>query len=375
MRFPFRRLSSSSGSRSSPMSPLSPIAPPILPFGSPQPQQLFGVPFGATPAIAGIDQIQRMRDQDAMHHLMVEPTHSKYIHSHLAKVHASGRRSAVLDIGSLTSASSSTTTFPLALINKSQYAVLRFPPPRHSRMWNQTGSWATALANKEPFADVVAIAADWKPFVRQRIIHGNLDVSTVDINQHLPYPSGSFEKHTNLAAPDIIQVKSLARSHRQYPILVERLIRLLRRGGLLILVESHTCYENPTGMGLPTCLRTWDASVRSALAAQGYDARMASKLPFLVRGAGVFGNTAFVQEIGIPTTSYPQQGMNNIAQAGALHARTLPAEMSSFMPLLRQHGYDERSIQAMIDECLHCLLNPQARFLQRLVAVYAFKMV
>ncbi|ODN97451.1 hypothetical protein L198_04015 [Cryptococcus wingfieldii CBS 7118] len=366
------------------MSPLSPIAPPILPFGSPQPQQLFGVPFGAPPAIAGIDQIQRMRDQDTMHHLMVEPTHSKYIHSHLAKVHASGRRSAVLDIGSgtgkshtfpgqdhlipaqLTSASSSTTTFPLALINQSQYAVLRFPRPRHSRMWNQAGSWATALANTEPFADVVAIAADWKPFVRQRIIHGNLDVSTVDINQHLPYPSGSF---------DIIQVKSLARSHRQYPILVERLIRLLRRGGLLILVESHTCYENPTGMGLPTCLRTWDASVRSALAAQGYDARMASKLPFLVRGAGVFGNTAFVQEIGIPTTSYPQQGINNIAQAGALHARTLPAEMSSFMPLLRQHGYDERAIQAMIDECLHCLLNPQARFLQRLVAVYAFKMV
>ncbi|ODN76676.1 hypothetical protein L202_05316 [Cryptococcus amylolentus CBS 6039] len=348
------------------MSPISPIAPPILSFDSPHGEQLLGVPFGAPSAIAGIDQIQRMRDQDAMHHLMVEPTHSKYIHSHLAKVHASGRRSAVLDIGSLTSALSSTNTFPLALIDQSQYAVLRFPRPRRSRMWHQAGSWATALANKEPFADVVAIAADWKPFVRQRIIHGNLDVMTVDINQHLPYPAGSF---------DIIQVKSLARSHRQYPILVERLIRLLRRGGLLILVESHTCYENPTGMGLPTCLRTWDASVRSALAAQGYDARMASKLPFLVRGAGVFGNTAFVQEIGIPTTSYPQQGMNNIAQAGALHARTLPAEMSSFMPLLRQHGYDERAIQAMIDECLHCLLNPQARFLQRLVAVYAFKMV
>ncbi|WVQ74597.1 hypothetical protein IAR50_004198 [Cryptococcus sp. DSM 104548] len=338
MRFPFRH----SSSPATPMSPLSPFSP-------------FGASFTVPSPIPGIDQIQRMRDQDAMHHLMVEPTHSRHIHSHLAKIHASGRRSAVLDIGSaianFTASLSPLTHLGLCYSNPS------FP---------NTGSWATALANKEPFADVVAIATDWKPFVRQQIIHGNLDLSTVDINQHLPYPSASF---------DVIQVKSLARSHRHYPILVERLIRLLRRGGLLILVESHTCYENPTGMGIPTCLRTWDASVRAALAAQGYDARMASKLPFLVRGAGVFGNTAFVQEVGIPTTSYPQQGMNNIAQAGALHARTLPAEMASFMPLLRQHGYDERAIQAMIDECLHCLLNPQARFLQRLVAVYAFKLV
>ncbi|WVO13286.1 hypothetical protein L204_100899 [Cryptococcus depauperatus] len=123
MRFLFR------SPVSSPVSPLSPLSP----------------CFPAKDASMG----DGLREQDTMHRLLVEPYHSAVIHDHLAKVHASGRRSAVLDVGSV---SGHRRFFVSALadgrINGTQ----------------GTGRWAAQLANAEPFADVAAVAMETSTF-------------------------------------------------------------------------------------------------------------------------------------------------------------------------------------------------------------------
>nr|ODN85138.1 hypothetical protein L203_05090 [Cryptococcus depauperatus CBS 7841] len=304
MRFLFR------SPVSSPVSPLSPLSP----------------CFPAKDASMG-DGL-RLREQDTMHRLLVEPYHSAVIHDHLAKVHASGRRSAVLDVGS------------------------------------GTGRWAAQLANAEPFADVAAVAPSWKMYAGDAVQHGNLDFSSADITRPLPWSSGYF---------DLIQVKGLARSVKSYRSLIERLARLLRRGGLLIMVESDVSFELANGCPVPACLRQWNAAVKAALTARGVDSQMGCKLGECVQSAGVFGASAYVQELGVPVACYANEASSSLVQAGRIHSHILSLEFQSFMPELLAYGYRQSDVQAMMDNCIQQLSHPGAKYLQKLYAVYAVK--
>lgn len=178
--------------------------------------------MGWADGVSRLDKKERLKQLDTMHRIVVEPYHSSVIHSHLSMVHSSGRRSAVLDVGT------------------------------------GSGQWAALLANAEPFADVVTLAPDWKSYTGERIHHGNLDFSSADIARPLPWPSSSF---------DVIQVKGLARTYKSYGIFLERLARLLRHGGLLVIVEHCLGYESSSSQNLPPCLLQWNASIEKALAA------------------------------------------------------------------------------------------------------------
>ncbi|OWZ66878.1 hypothetical protein AYX15_01923 [Cryptococcus neoformans] len=277
--------------------------------------------------VVRLDKKERLKQLDTMHRIVVEPYHLSVIHNHLSMVHSSGRRSAVLDIGT------------------------------------GTGQWAAMLANAEPFADVMALAPDWKSYTGERIHHGNLDFSSADITRPLPWPSSSF---------DVIQVKGLARTYKRYGVLLERLARLLRHGGLLVIVEHYMGYESSSGQILPLCLRQWDASIKTALAAN-VDSMMAARLGDCVRSAGVFGLSAYSQEIGVPVACYMPQNSPTLAEAGSLHSRILSSELRSFLPELVAYGYRRTDLEGMIEGCLDELLNPCSRYLQRLVALYAVK--
>lgn len=226
------------------------------------------------------------------------------------------------------------------------------------------GQWAALLANAEPFADVVTLAPDWKSYTGERIHHGNLDFSSADIARPLPWPSSSF---------DVIQVKGLARTYKSYGIFLERLARLLRHGGLLVIVEHCLGYESSSSQNLPPCLLQWNASIEKALAANGIDSMMAARLSECVRSAGVFGLSAYVQDIGVPVACYMPENSPTLAQAGSLHSRIISSELRSFLPELVAYGYRLTDLEGMIEGCLDELLNPYSRYLQRLVALYAVK--
>lgn len=74
---------------------------------------------------------------------LLNPRHDQLVHGHLDAVHASGRRSRVLDVGT------------------------------------GTGSWAIALARRQPYADVVGVDVAWDQFEGTRLPHGNADFDTV----------------------------------------------------------------------------------------------------------------------------------------------------------------------------------------------------
>lgn len=48
-----------------------------------------------------------------------------------------------------------------------------------------------------------------------------------------------------ISLSDVIQVKGLARTYKSYGIFLERLARLLRHGGLLVIVEHCLGYVGP----------------------------------------------------------------------------------------------------------------------------------
>lgn len=78
-----------------------------------------------------------------IHMSLLNPRHDQVVHRHLEAVHASGRRSVVLDVGT------------------------------------GSGSWAIGLARRQPFADVVGIDITWDRFEATRLAHGNADFHTV----------------------------------------------------------------------------------------------------------------------------------------------------------------------------------------------------
>lgn len=79
----------------------------------------------------------------SIHMSLLNPRHDQLVNQHLDQIHASGRRSQILDVGT------------------------------------GTGSWAIALARRQPYADVVGIDITWEQFEGTRLPHGNADFHTV----------------------------------------------------------------------------------------------------------------------------------------------------------------------------------------------------
>ncbi|WVQ79120.1 hypothetical protein IAT38_001215 [Cryptococcus sp. DSM 104549] len=308
----------------SPSSPSLPPTPDSSPLFISAPPAAFNMPAGG-PRVSERDRLGAL---DQMHSIVLEPYHSAVIGAHLAKIHATGRRSAVLDLGS------------------------------------GTGARATAIANAQPFADVDAAAFDWAAYGEEEIDNGNLDFSTVEVTAPFPWPSRSF---------DVIQVKGWARCTRSYTGLVERLARLLRPGGLLVLVEEGIAYESASGGVLPTCLRRWEACVREALGAKTVDVEAPATLLSKVRSAGVFAPSAYTQDLGMPVGGYMRRESPTLGAAGDIHARILSANFHALLPDLLSYGYSRAHLEALVEECIEELLSGE-RYLQRLRAVYAVKL-
>ncbi|KAK4683581.1 hypothetical protein P7C73_g6660, partial [Tremellales sp. Uapishka_1] len=173
---------------------------------------------------------------DTLHvtHLsLLNPHHSTVIGNHLAAVHATGRRSKVLDVGT------------------------------------GTGTFAIQLANAHPYADVIAIDNDWSHFASPRAIsNGNVDFATVGEST---VPSVRAWNPSDLEARHVVHVKGLLLHLPHYCTVVERLAVVLRPGGLFVLVESEPGYRTSQGPLSPG-LKTLDACVQQAFSARGTSA-------------------------------------------------------------------------------------------------------
>ncbi|WVQ93415.1 hypothetical protein IAU59_000486 [Kwoniella sp. CBS 9459] len=277
---------------------------------------------------SGLSEIERLESVQKLHTLVLEPYHSTLIHNHLSQIHASGRRSSVLDVGT------------------------------------GTGRWATEIANAQPFADVLGVDVDWsihKPGCAQ---HGNIDFATIDICRPLPWGRDHF---------DLIHIKGLLLDIPNYNQLVERLAMVLRPGGLLVIVENEPDYRSAAGSQLPACMRTWDACVRDAYASKGIDVSLPSRLVSSVAASGVFSSSPYCQQLGLPLGGYMKGDSSTLRKAGQLHSKLVAASLKTMTPTLIEHGYSQEDVDRLLRSHLAELTRPDAKYFQRLFAIYANK--
>lgn len=102
---------------------------------------------------------------------LLNPRHDQLVHLHLDQIHASGRRSKILDVGT------------------------------------GTGSWAISLARRQPYSDVIGIDIAWDQFEGTRLPHGNADFHTVgewcskNLRDHSSLPCVTKSDHRRDASP------------------------------------------------------------------------------------------------------------------------------------------------------------------------------
>lgn len=82
------------------------------------------------------------------------------------------------------------------------------------------------------------------------------------------------------------------------------------------------------------------------------DSMMAARLSDCVRSAGVFGLSAYAQEIGVPVACWVYLDSPTLAEAGSLHSRILSSELRSFLPELVAYGYRRTDLEGIIEGCL-----------------------
>ena len=141
---------------------------------------------------------------------------------------------------------------------------------------------------------------DWSKFAGRASLHGNVDFATLGGYRSVPgahRQTSALRSHGQPAAlvcltiqdtrhgaltPDLIHVKTLLLEMPDYPTLLQRLAILLRRGGLLVVIESEPMFvrtgriDSIVDRQIPRCggessqaLSIWNACVRDAYCARG----------------------------------------------------------------------------------------------------------
>ncbi|KAK1927508.1 hypothetical protein DB88DRAFT_537450 [Papiliotrema laurentii] len=298
---------------------------------------------------------QRLEIMNTVHNTLLNPYASQMVHQHLAMIHTRGRRSRVLDVGA------------------------------------GTGSWACDVADKNPFCDVIAVDNDWSKFAGRASLHGNVDFATLGGYRSVPgahRQTSALRSHGQPAAlvcltiqdtrhgaltPDLIHVKTLLLEMPDYPTLLQRLAILLRRGGLLVVIESEPMFIPRCGGESSQALSIWNACVRDAYCARGVDVTLPRSLSACLSASGVFIHPAYTQEVGIPTAGYIRSASSALAKAGRLHYSVIEANLRYLLPTVLAHGYSRAEIMRLMADVLNELTHPSSTHHQRLYAVYVRK--
>ncbi|TFK42529.1 S-adenosyl-L-methionine-dependent methyltransferase [Crucibulum laeve] len=233
------------------------------------------------------------------------------------------------------------------------------------------GSWAIDMADEFPRAEVIGI--DLAP-IQPRTVPPNCTFELCDLDQwHIPYPDAHF---------DLIHARSMHVGIHNYPRFLLEIARLLRPGGLVLLVEPNlnpttnaVTQQNPEPIASTSASTAWSTfweTYRACLRRQGIDTTVPQRLPELLANTNEFENIV-VRDGNIPIGFWPQDP--NLLTVGQLQWMDYELFLPALRPMFLTAGLPESNVDRVISDAQHDLYSSISSnsLSARLHVVYASK--
>ncbi|KAF5380899.1 hypothetical protein D9615_004003 [Tricholomella constricta] len=228
------------------------------------------------------------------------------------------------------------------------------------------GFWAIDMADNFPRAEVIGI--DLAP-IQPRTVPPNCTFELCDLDQwSIPYPDNHF---------DFIHARSIHTGIRDYPRFLEEINRLLRPGGLVLLIEpslvpiadGKPATEYPNGTGLHGWFTLWE-TYRACLKTQGIDTTVPQRLVELLAATDAFEKIT-VQDGNIPVGFWPSDPHS--LTVGQLQWMDYELFLPALKPFFLSSGIPEAKAERIIADAQRDLYYPSFSPSTQLHIVYASK--
>ncbi|KAF8921217.1 S-adenosyl-L-methionine-dependent methyltransferase [Mucidula mucida] len=227
------------------------------------------------------------------------------------------------------------------------------------------GLWAIEMADEFPRAEVIGI--DLAP-IQPRDVPPNCTFELYNLEEgrvNIPYSDGYF---------DLVHARCMFTGIRDYPQLIREISRVLRPGGLVILIESELTplYTPAEGVAPHLNVSTWYALWQvymTCLQRHGVDPTVPTRIDDIVVSTGRFENV--VKRNGnIPVGFWPEDPVS--LTVGQLQWMDYELLLPALRPLFLTCELPDR-VDKLITEAQQVLYNPEARLMTRINIVHASK--
>ncbi|KAG7452446.1 S-adenosyl-L-methionine-dependent methyltransferase [Guyanagaster necrorhizus] len=227
------------------------------------------------------------------------------------------------------------------------------------------GLWAIEMADEFPRAEVIGI--DLAP-IQPRDVPPNCTFELCDLDQRsIPYPDGYF---------DLIHARSMFMGIHNYPRFLREVSRLLRPGGLVILIEpdltptidpsSPAVSSQPDASGWFTFWETYHTCLRR----QRIDPTVPQRMADLLVSTGMFENIVR-REGNIPVGSWPREPV--ALTVGQLQWMDYELLLPALRPFFLTVGLPETTVRSLVADAQHDLYHPSVNLSCRINIVHASK--
>jgi len=221
------------------------------------------------------------------------------------------------------------------------------------------------MADEFPHAEVVGV--DLAP-LQPQWVPVNCTFELCDLDAHcLPYENDSF---------DVVHARNMHAGISNYPHFVHELTRILRPGGVLILIEFDL---RPIADGMlvskqhKTDVYGWctlTEEVQRSLVARGVDVTVPERMGVIAHETGWYGEV-LQQHADIPIGFWPKDP--TLLTVGQLAWMNFDLLVLAIKPLLLSSGISEGDVKMLIEDAQRDLYQPLVNMSTRLHLVHAIK--
>jgi SAM-dependent methyltransferase len=227
------------------------------------------------------------------------------------------------------------------------------------------GLWAVDMADEFPHVEVTGV--DLAP-LQPRMVPSNCTFELCDLDARcLPYHSNSY---------DVVHARNMHSGIHNYPRFLHELTRILRPGGVLILVEfdlrpiaDGEFTSADAKSGIPGWCALAEAMQR-ALTQSGVDVKVPRHMGELVHNLGRY-DQVIQQHADIPVGFWPKDpALLTVGQLAWMESDLL---ILAVRPLLLSSGLSEKEVKKLTEAAQRDLYFPLVHIQNRLHVVHAIK--